>query len=237
MTGSHLPRFTSRVLVVEDQCEDISLSGGLEVALRLLKLAKALDADKFQASRRRHFTSPKRKRLLDRLRTENQRYGRTLGPGSHRPSLFTPHMEQPTIFPQPPSLSLLRSLPSLCDINDQNLVSTDSSEYSMKTPPLTMATSETNWPDGLSETTGILNRSPENHLKVGIPKSGWPDEWTLCRAKGQQSPRAEFEQQKRRARAMHAHNGDTSGMVSLMSLATTSPFTDSSNLFYKATRN
>lgn len=243
-TGHDLPRFTSRALVVEDQDEEISLSGGLGSAIRILKYVKTLESGTTNGTQRGHFPPLRRKRLLDQLRAANRIPSKTGSPRSRHPTPTSRDMERPTRLPQhqggsiqfqPPLGPLSRSLPSLQDLDDQMSMCTDYTEDSMGTPPLTLATTETNWLGRHSEPFGVFNGSSESFLEADIPLFRGNNEWTACCAKGQQLPHEIFEQLKRKARAMYTHNGDTSGMVFLMTLAATAPFDNFPHAFWNGT--
>ncbi|KAM7207518.1 hypothetical protein V8F20_002204 [Naviculisporaceae sp. PSN 640] len=246
LTGHDLPRFTSRFLVVKDQEEEISLSGGLGSALRILKYVKASDSGPARALQRRNLPPPRRKSFLDQLRAAKCTPSKIGRPRSRHQTLASRHAQwSPRLHQHPddstqflrPLTPLLRSLPSLGDQDDRMSECTDYTEDPMETPPLTLATTETNSLGGISELPGILDNSYEEFLHADSSLGQGNHEWSPCHAKGRQLPREGFEQQKRKARAMHAYNGDTTGMVSLMTMATTGAFDSLGGASYSGKRN
>ncbi|KAK4219912.1 hypothetical protein QBC37DRAFT_73619 [Rhypophila decipiens] len=233
LTGNDLPRFTLRVKVVENQHEDISLSGGLGFALRLLKFVKTMDLDG-SVSRKPPCPPPIAKRRLHHLRAANQRHQKVVGlrrqprpfSSSDLERLERIHQSQAACIQSqtaPPPLS--SSLSSLGETDDQDSVFSfsDQTEDSMEAPPLTTATTATSSYDACPEYPRILEDFSENFAETYSLLPG---------LKRQELPVDPFEQQKMRAEAMYAHNGDTSGLVSVMALATAQPLSSHPESFW-----
>ncbi|KAM7224130.1 hypothetical protein V8F06_000603 [Rhypophila decipiens] len=233
LTGNDLPRFMIRVKVVENQHEDISLSGGLGFAIRLLKFVKTMDLDG-PVSRKPPSPPPIGKGRLHHLRAGNQRNQRIVGLRRQPRPFYLSDLERLERIRQsqaaciqsqtaPPPLS--SSLPSLGASDDQDSVCSfsDQTEDSMEAPPLTTATTATSSYDACPEYPRILDDFPGNFSETYNLLPG---------LRGQKIPVDPFEQQKMRAEAMYAHNGDTSGLVSVMALATAQPLSSHPESFW-----
>ncbi|KAM7199463.1 hypothetical protein V8F33_004490 [Rhypophila sp. PSN 637] len=238
LTGNDLPRFTITVKVVENQHEDISLSGGLGFALRLLKFVKTLDLDG-PVSRKPPCSPPIGKSRLHYLRAGNQRNQRVVGLRRQPRPFYLSDLERlershkcqaACIQSQtaPPPLS--SSLSSLGETDDQDSVFSfsDQTEDSMEAPPLKTATTATSSYDACPEYPRILDDCPGNSSETYNLLPG---------LRGQKLPFDPFEQQKMRAEAMYAHNGDTSGLVSVMTLATAQPLSRHPESFWYPRQN
>lgn len=107
----------------------------------------------------------------------------------------------------------------------------------METPPLTLSSTVTNWVDDNLEHRETFETPPGDILETGVPFFGITDDWVFDHVKGRQYSTESFKQQKQKAEAMYAHNGDTSGMVAIMALASASPSADNVNIFHSTTKN
>lgn len=222
------PGFTTRHTLIENgQDGDISLSGGLGFALKALEFTSTLDLDGSPFVQWPHFPQPRRNDFPG-TSGRHQRPPKAVFFGSQpRPLYFEdldeppPHLEHDTgsLHPKLRHMPLSMSLPP-----DQVSVSTDCTGDSVDTPPLTMATTATTWLDDGMGFSGLLSTSPADFSEVYVPPlehlgSCKTEESTLDHlARVDRRLQSEtFGQRKRKAQAMYAHNGDTSGMVALAS--------------------
>lgn len=226
LTGNNLfPRFTTRHAILEDGDADVSLSGGLGFALRLLKYIKTLDLDISPFVQRPQFPQPGMMKSFPGYPGGHQRPHKGVYFGSQpRPKYFQ-GLDEPPLFSEHHSGSLQPKLAhmsfSMSLPPDQVSVSTDSTGDSLNTPSLTMASTVTTWLDDGMGFPSLLSTSPAEVSVHPLDRldSCKPDGCTLDYL-GQVDRRLQgdaFGQQQRKAEAMYVLNGDTSGMVALAS--------------------
>lgn len=239
LAGHNLfPRFTTRHALVEDGQADISLSGGLGFALRLLKYIQTLDLDASPFVQQPQFPQPGIKGFPASSGGIQKPFKGVYFGSQPRPLYFQDLDEPPelpeshghSLDPKPPRMSFSMPLPS-----DQVSVSTDCTGDSVNTPSLTRASTATTWLNDGTGSLGLLSTSPAEFSEVSAhplerldPRK--PEACTLghLRQVDRRMQGEAFSQQKRKAQAMYAHNGDTSGMVALAS-ACTGLFDDNSD--------
>ncbi|KAK3316242.1 hypothetical protein B0H66DRAFT_534502 [Apodospora peruviana] len=211
------PKITTRHILLADGHADVSLSGGLGFAVKLLRYVQSLGMTSPPSVRQPHFPTCHLGLQCPPQAVDVER--ETEQPHFQNWTDTAGFMVGQCPFPWPglPGMPFSTSPPPL---DDEISIFTDyTSQESIITPTMTTATTATTWLNDASNLLGTaFSGFPETTISPSEPQNAVEiDESAMDHLVQRQIQIETFEQQKRAAEAMYAHNGDTRGLLAVAS--------------------